>query len=94
VILGLLTKIYAAASSTNVENNRFIPGWKSASSSGCHWTAIRWRSEIAANKLGGGLQLHWLGFIFEDVVIQKSPRYCRDQQNADQHLFNTFWYSH
>jgi len=40
------------------------------------------------------MQLHWLGFIFEEAVIQKSPRYCRDQQNADQRLFNTFWYSH
>ena len=52
------------------------------------------RRPIAANKLGEGLQLHWLGVVFQDVVVQKSPRYCRDQQSADQRLFNIFCYSY
>jgi hypothetical protein len=51
-------------------------------------------TRLAANKFAEGLQLHWLGFIFEDVVVQKTPRYCRDQQSADQRLFNAFCYSY
>jgi hypothetical protein len=35
-----------------------------------------------------------LGFIFEDVVVQKTPRHCRDKQSAYQRLFSNSWYSH
>jgi hypothetical protein len=45
------------------------------------WQRLRWQ------------RLRWQGFIFEDVVVQKTPRYCRDQQEADQRLFNASRYS-
>ena len=50
-----------------------------------HWTAISAKGLI-------NLVL-WLG-IFQEVVVRKSPRYCRDQQSANQRLFNDFCYSY
>ena len=37
-----------------------------------------WRPDAAANKLGDGPQLHWLGFIFQEVVVYKNPHAIDD----------------
>jgi hypothetical protein len=68
--------------------------WSIAQISGAALDCDQWRPKIAANKLGGGLQLHWVGVIFQNEVVQKSPRYRHDKQSADRRILDNSWYSH